>query len=156
MPLAQMPRLAPLLTSSEGEAAFVLAFDRDADGRDVVAVSVEATVAVQCQRCLGPMGLTITDTARLAVVAGPDEAERLPHDLDPLVVQDDQVALRDLVEDELLLALPAAPLHPPSECGVKLEHVNAGQATTTENEGQRGDNPFAVLADLTTDGHKRD
>jgi uncharacterized protein len=156
LPLGQMPRLAPLLTSTEGDAAFVLAFGRDAEKRDIVTVRVEAEVALQCQRCLAPLRTTIAEDARLAVVTGPDEAERLPAELDPLLAEDGQVALRDLVEDELLLALPAAPAHPPGECVVSLAQINGTEATTNDEAGQRSDNPFAALAELKTDGRKPD
>lgn len=156
LPLGQMPRLAPLLTSTEGDAAFVLAFGRDTEKHDVVTVHVEAEVVLQCQRCLGAMRMTVAEEAILAVVTGPDEAERLPAALDPLLVDDGQVVLRDLVEDELLLALPAAPVHRPGECGISLGQINATEATTIDDEGRRGDNPFAALAELKTDGRKPD
>jgi uncharacterized protein len=156
LPLGQMPRLAPLLTSTEGDAAFVLAFDRDAEGRHIVTVRVEAEVALQCQRCLGSMRTKVAQDAQLAVVSGPDEAERLPEELDPLLAEEGEVRLRDLVEDELLLALPVAPVHAPSDCGVSLEQINAAEATTGDEQGRRGDNPFSALAELKTDGHEAD
>ena len=52
VPLADLPRLAPLLTSSEGEAAFVLEFDTDAERRPTVRVRVSAELPLRYQRLL--------------------------------------------------------------------------------------------------------
>jgi uncharacterized protein len=147
-----MPRLAPLLTSLEGEAAFALAFRLDEEHRPVVGVEVQAELSLSCQRCMRPMRLPVDAAATLAVVSGPDEAERLPEELDPLLLEDDRVALRSLIEDELILAVPNAPMHPASECSVRLETVNAdpeGAEQTTAEPAR--DNPFAVLASLKSD-----
>jgi uncharacterized protein len=150
--LADLPRLAPLLTSLEGEAAFALAFRMDEERRAVVSVEVRAELWLPCQRCMQPMKLLVDESAMLAVVSGPDEAERLPDDLDPLLVAGNRLALRSLVEDELILAVPVAPMHPPSECVVRLDTVNADvqpdKPATTESVK---DNPFAVLASLKSD-----
>ncbi|MCB1773653.1 MAG: DUF177 domain-containing protein [Gammaproteobacteria bacterium] len=156
LPLAQMPRLAPLLTSTEGEAAFALAFATDDEKRAIVTVHVNAEIHVQCQRCLGSMVWPVDSGTVLAVVSGPDEAERLPDNLDPLLVEDERVALRTLVEDELLLAVPTAPTHAVDECAVKLDDVNAAEATGDSAGHQRDDNPFAALADWKSDGQQQD
>jgi len=156
LPLAQMPRLAPLLTSTEGEAAFALAFATDNEKRAIVTVSVNAEIHVQCQRCLRSMAWPVESTATLAVVSGPDEAERLPQDLDPLLVEDERIALRTLVEDELILALPTAPLHSVDDCAVRLDDVNAAEAAGDADRHRRDDNPFAALADWKSDGQQQD
>ena len=156
IPLADLPRLAPLLTSSEGEAAFALAFRMDAHRRPVVRVEVRAQLPVQCQRCLETMLLGVESSSMLGVVSGPDEAERLPDDLEPLLVGDDRVVLRSLVEDELLLAVPAAPMHPPEECTVKLDELNADAEQSSGAAPDGAGSPFAALADWKSDKENHD
>lgn len=156
IPLADLTRLAPLLTSSEGEAAFALAFRMDPDRGPVVRVEVRAKLSVQCQRCLDAMPLTVESSSTLGVVSGPDEAERLPDDLEPLLVEDDRVALRSLVEDELLLAVPAAPMHPPEECSVKLDELNADPEQSPDVAQEGAGNPFAALAGWKGDKENQD
>lgn len=151
--LAELPRLAPLLTSTEGEAAFVLAFDMDADRRPAVRVQVESRLPLQCQRCLGTVTWDVDAASRLVVVAGPDEAARLPDEVDPLLVEDGQLALRTLIEDELILAVPPAATHRPEECAVDLDAVNGAPA---ERESEPEPSPFAVLADLKSDENDQD
>jgi uncharacterized protein len=156
VPLAQMPRLTPLLTSSEGEAAFTLAFDVDDSRRPVIRVSVRAEIRLECQRCLGTLVLPVASTTTLAVVSGPEEAERLPDDLDPLLVENDKITMRTLIEDELILAVPTAPAHAADVCPVKLADVNAAGAGAEADHAAAEDNPFAALADWKGDDRKPD
>lgn len=144
--LSELPRLARLLTDAAGTAAFRLEFGRDEDKRPVVAVEVSATLAVRCQRCLETVRQDIACSARLAVVGGPDEAERLPDGLDPLLVDDGRVALRAVVEDELILSIPNAPMHAAEDCGVDLARVNRGGAVA--DVMRKAPSPFAALATL--------
>lgn len=154
--LADMPRLSPLLTSSEGEAAFALVFDMNADKRPVVTVSVEARLMLCCQRCMQPMPFDVASSTRLGVVSGPDEAERLPDDLDPLLLEQDRLALRSLVEDELILSVPPAPMHPVADCEVSLNDWQQAAVERTESDASTRDNPFAALAALKSDENEQD
>jgi len=154
--LADLPRLAPLLASPEGEAAFVLAFSMDEKRRPSVRVKVQARLVIECQRCLGPMWHDVDSESSLAVVAGPDEAERLDDDVDPLLVEDGQLELRSLVEDELILAIPPAPMHEADECEVELASVNVSDTAAAEIEDEDEPNPFAVLAALKSDRQNSD
>ena len=154
--LAVLPRLAPLLTSSEGEAAFVLAFETDAQRRPVVSVGVRAALLVRCQRCLQPMTVNVDSESQLAVVSGPDEAERLPDELDPLLVEQGRLQLRSLIEDELILAVPAAPLHAPADCDVDLNALNRFDGDEAEELENTRENPFAALAKLKNEPSEDD
>ena len=156
IPLADLSRLAPLLTSTEGEAAFVLAFQMNADHRPTVRVRVRAGLALQCQRCLDTMIHEVDAETRLVVVSGPEEAERLPDDVDPLLVGDDRFALRSLLEDELLLAIPPAPRHRPEDCKVNLDKVNSQPEQLVESGDEGVEHPFASLADWKSDRKNQD
>jgi len=76
IPLADLTRLAPLLTSSEGEAAFALAFRMDPDRGPVVRVEVRAKLSVQCQRCLDAMPLTVASSFSTRMTATPSLPRR--------------------------------------------------------------------------------
>lgn len=145
IPLGQFRRLMPLLASTKGEAAFTLDFTRDEQGRSVVRGRVEAELELVCQRCLGSMLLPVAAEVRLALVTGPDAAAQLPEELDPLWVEDGQVQLPDIVEDELLLAVPSTPRHPPQECPAAAKFAQAAEQPETPAARE---NPFAALAAL--------
>jgi uncharacterized protein len=144
--------LTPLLASSEGAAAFVLRFGRDEQHRPVIVGSVEANLSLICQRCLQPMDLPVRAEIGLGAVRGLEEAAALPESLDPLLVDDDSVRLRDIVEDELIMAVPAIARHEEDECQLALKSEEEDRT-----EDSRAENPFAVLASLniSSDDAKR-
>lgn len=141
MPLRECSRLLPLLADFGGEAEFGLAFGKLA-GRPIVRGSVRAKMQVVCQRCLDSMPLHVDANVSIAFVRGIDEANRLPDTVEPFVVEEDAVDLRVLVEDELLLAIPANPRHELQDCAVELESFSAGHLN------EKTASPFAALAAL--------
>ena len=138
--LGGLPRLAPALIGS-GDAEYRLAFHLDGAHRAVVSGQVVARLPVQCQRCLEPFALVVDSRFELAFVRGLDEAVRLPEPYEPVVAEDGWVRPLDLVEDELLLALPPVPVHSEPGCDV-------GRRTAPEARGDciESTSPFAVLA----------
>lgn len=139
--LAAFPRLAPLLASTSGEAAYELAFSRDAEGRAVIDCRVDAELALICQRCLAAMTRPVQARSRVAIVVGLDESADLPDGVEPLLVEDGVMTPTDLVEDELLLALPAVPRHAPDACDAN---------DVSSPDMRQAENPFSILASLKT------
>jgi uncharacterized protein len=101
---------------------------------------------LQCQRCLQPVETPVAVDRSIRFVRGEEEAATLDADLD-----DDVLALpraldlRELIEDELLLALPLVPRH--EQCPAPLiPPIDEPPA------GEERANPFAVLAGLRGKG----
>jgi uncharacterized protein len=142
--LDSLPRLAPALADG-GEAEYRLAFHLDGEHRAVVSGHVSAGLVLQCQRCLGPMLVPVDSHFELAFVHGLDEAARLPESYEPALTEDGWVRPAELVEDELLLALPPVPLHDAADCA-------AERMEPMPDDGPQADNPFAALAALRDRG----
>ena len=145
--LASMGRLSPLLYDKGGEeeAGFRLSFHRDRERHAVIHCEIKATLVLACQRCLEPMSLSLEIDSRLALVEGLEQAERLPEELEPLMLENDAVLhIAELVEDELLLAVPDAPQHSEADCApVQGADMDAAMENT-----QVEPNPFDILAVL--------
>lgn len=148
--LRDFPRLTPLLASVEGEAAFTLEFDRDPERRPRIRGQVRARLALICQRCLQTMELPVEVSFQLSPVNGPREAENLPEDYDPLLIEQALLHPQDLVEDELILAIPPAARHPEAECAISMADFVV-EPDVPESRGPRKENPFAVLSKLKRD-----
>ena len=138
--LGDLPRLSPLLSRSEGCAEYHFLFTRDQHRRPLIEGHVEARLWQQCQRCLGEMSIDVDSDFRLVVVQGLDEAEQLETEFDPLLAEEGEIRLIELVEDELLLSLPVVPLHPACE-GIQYDDDNTIAEEPREN-------PFAALKAL--------
>ena len=140
-----LQRFGELLASPDGVVEVVLEFSRDEENRYLVQVAFEADVGVTCQRCLEAMPARVTGSNTVAVVWTDEEARHLPKHLDP-VISEEACNLWDLVEDELILALPPFSYHRNEDCNTIL----AGLSRTDPVEAVSSDkpNPFDVLAQL--------
>jgi len=154
--VTRMPRLSQAIAEAEGPARVSANFDRDEEGRYILDLSVAMPVAVSCQRCLSPMLVELASHSLLAALWTDDQAEHLPSRYDPLVTSD-ETDLWSVVEDELLLAMPAFSYHDNIDCGADTEYQqkqNLGAPVV--EEPQQKDNPFSVLAALKGKGTQPD
>lgn len=135
IPLAEMPRLTDKLARNEGSAEFNVRFAMDNGGRPQVHAEVKAAPWLLCQRTLRPFAFVVNITTTVVVVRGDEEAEQLADDIEPVLASDGHLVLAQLVEEELLLALPLVPLDPGSEA---LPDVAVEDRQT----------PFSGLADM--------
>jgi len=141
LPLASMQRLRGSLDDTEGEARYSIEFGRDGLGIAFLALRVEAALPLSCQRALETFAYRVAIDQRLGLIASESEEASLPEGYEPLLVADGQLDLADVIEDELILALPVVPLKP----GAPLEWKDA--PAEDEADEQRP-NPFAVLGSL--------
>jgi uncharacterized protein len=142
--LAGLARLAPLLASQQGTLAVTLLLDRDEVGMRYLAGRVSGRLELACQRCLAPMEFALDSGFRLGLVRSEEEAQDLPAGYEPLLVAAEPMPLAEIVEDEVLLALPVVALH-------REPHPCAAQQQEPLPEGVQRENPFAVLAQLKRD-----
>lgn len=157
-PLATLDRLAALVPaerpvgpgdevnwSVRGERRLRVGFEPE------IWVHLRASVrlALVCQRCLTPVEAQLDLDRALRFVAGEAQAAALDADSEDDVLALTKVLdLRELVEDELLLALPLVPRH--ARCPEPLL-AGAGADPGIAFEDDRP-NPFAVLRKLKEPG----
>jgi uncharacterized protein len=137
--LAELDRLADLMDGAGGDAEVKLQFGLDDHGRRTVSGEIAAVLPVLCQHCLQAMDFSVDIDLNVALTWSDDEARNLPSVLDPVMVANDEgeVDLYQLVEEELLLALPSRGKGP--EIFGKIDEA-AGNSE--EN------NPFSSLAEV--------
>jgi uncharacterized protein len=110
--LHRMARLRPLLASDEGSVRFEAVFSRDALELATVRLSVVADLTLLCQASLEPYSEPVSRSSQLVVTEGPEQDEGLPEDYEPARVEDGQLVFLELVQDELILAIPQVPRKP--------------------------------------------
>lgn len=141
----ELPRFRDLLAADEGIVEAELTFSRDEEGRYLVQAVTNSMVTVTCQRCLQPMPVQLLTDSTLAVVWTDEQAKKLPASLEPVIVTEEEWSLRDLVEDELVLAMPPFSYHEQADCNTVLADLNAEPEA---DEPAKKSNPFDVLAQL--------
>lgn len=141
-----MPRLRAMWPDSDGEVQVQVHAQDDGSGRIIVRGEAQAALMLVCQRCLKPMPQHINAAFCLAWARNEREADAMQDETcDPLLSADGRIKLAELVEDELLLALPIVALHEIDECeaGVQEPATHAGVPELPAKQ-----NPFAVLEQL--------
>ncbi len=109
-------------------------------------LQAQTEVVLQCQRCLHPTMEALAVNRRLRFVQGEDEAERLDEDSeDDVLALQPRTDLHELLEDELILALPLVPMH--GQCPQPLWAGSDEAASLASADAQRP-SPFAALAAL--------
>ena len=108
-------------------------------------LEAEARVPLVCQRCLGPVEVDLEVDRSFRFVA--DEATAAAEDdeaEEDVLAESRQFDLQELIEDELLMALPVAPRHDvcPELPRFAVEDEGFEQAAEEKK------NPFAVLQGL--------
>ena len=140
LPLAGFPRLKDVLVSDAGEVTYALRGVRDARGMPSLHLKVDGTLLLRCQRCLGALAHEVHAKQLLVLASSQEEIDAEPATVEQpdRVVAGKEMPVRDLVEDELILALPYAPRH--EECEPRHEgiDVQSEHAMNSPFAGLRG------------------
>lgn len=150
-PLDVLPRLAEMNVDVPGEGLPPVRWVATGEARPVLGgepeiwlhLQAEADVRLACQRCLGPVRESVAVDRSIRFVRGEAQAAELDADSeDDVLALERWTDLGELIEDELLLALPLVPRH--DQCPAPLPLP----ADDEPAEQPERPNPFAVLAQL--------
>lgn len=148
--LSGMKRLQQVLIDEAEDAQCELVFSKPQAREYRLHLKVRAKLPLQCQRCLETYHEQVDSDVELALLHTEAEVELVPDNLEPYLVSEDSLDVSTLVEDELLLSVPAIPRHPEGEfCDAKTLHeFDEDEVLEEETESEEKPNPFAVLGDL--------
>ena len=111
-------------------------------------LTVDTSLPLTCQRCMGPVDLAVVVNRSFRFVDSEEAAEAQDDEAEEDVLAlSQEFKLTDLIEDEVLMALPLVHRHEECPVEVKLAVADPGfEAASAEKR-----NPFAVLAKLQGD-----
>lgn len=149
--LSSLSRLRDVLCEDSAglddeDVHFAIQFDRDALQVPYVELRIDAQLPLLCQRSLQRFLYPVHVVQRLGLLQGGSGQEEvdeagLPPDYESLLVPDDgMLRPADLVEDELILAVPVVPMMPGTEA------LQQDWQATGDDEVPA--NPFAALSAL--------
>lgn len=135
--LRDFARLRSSLADDAGELRYELRGTQDALGRRALRLKVDGVLTLSCQRCLESMTVPITIDATLVLAASEAEIDADADDPEApdRVLASREMPIGDLIEEEVLLAMPFAPRH--ERCSARHREF-----------GERRSSPFAGLSDL--------
>lgn len=135
--LKSLSRIADLVTSREG--ALEVRMQASRDGFDRLAGVIRGTLPLQCRRCQKVYDWTLNAEMALRLVWSEAEEARADTAMETYLVAEDSLPLRELIEDEVLLALPMLPRC--ETCENAVQEV----APPVPAEAPARENPFAAL-----------
>ena len=145
--LSEMPRLTETLTgeAKSADVGFVLTPRDGTRGLSAVELTVDAMLTTSCVYCAEPCRIRIEKTVPFLLTQTEDEADSLPIDEDgefDVIVGSTHFDLAHLVEEELLLSLPAFPRHEVCQVQPQKETREENALNSVKNK------PFSGLSDL--------
>ena len=156
MPLKRLKRLESMLAPADegdqdellarNDAAFSASFGYDEQGLVTIRIAVKAMLPLICQRSLAPYQEKVERNSLLVVIERESEQDQVPERYDPVLVENRRMALQDIVEEELLLAVPQVPRNP-EVAEIELSTDGEVRVPSTTENGQ-SHRPFAGLAGL--------
>lgn len=149
IPLNDFPRLKEQLFEGEEDDSIVnvhLEFTRTDTRLPVVRGTISSALQMTCQRCLKGTEELFETKLEVVLVSSDAQAEKLQEGFDTWLVEEQQIFLRDFIEDEILLALPLVIAH--DECDAARKLIEALPENEITEVQQEDDNPFAILKEL--------
>lgn len=137
LPISSLSRLVDVLLDTRGELQCELSGYMVGEHQRFLRLKVSGVLKLRCQRCLEAVDhlLAVDNTFRLVRPGAPWPDDDLEDDRADAIEGSQELVLLPLIEDEILLALPFAPMH--EVCDTSLAYVADLEPS-----------PFAVLAKL--------
>ena len=115
--VAASERLADRVAPGAASVAWRIEGTTDEAGRPALGISISGNVPLECQRCLATFALPIAQRTVTVLAKSESDADVLDADSgDEVLVADHPLDSAALIEDELLLTLPYAPMHDEGRC----------------------------------------
>jgi uncharacterized protein len=136
-PLEDFPRVRDSLHASTGSLRYEVRGIPEDRGYPALRVRLEGRLQLVCQRCLGALEHPLQIEVSLLLAATQAEIDTEPFEPEgpERIVAGKEMPVHDLIEDELLLAIPIAPRH--ERCVAEAAHGESGKHC-----------PFAALRGL--------
>jgi uncharacterized protein len=135
--VAGLSRLADSVASTEGSIRYTVRGMQE-DGKSFLLLHVSGICHLRCQRCLEDLLHPVDIASRLELLEGAELMQDDASDEVDGIEASKELDVEGLVEDELLLSFPFAPMHEEGVC--ELASKGSGRA----------DDRFGILAQLKT------
>ncbi|NGN97020.1 23S rRNA accumulation protein YceD [Grimontia sp. S25] len=141
----QLERIAEATEGVISDAEVKLSFDIDAQGLKIVRGNAKVDVNLECQRCWKAFPYHCEVEFIYSPVFNEDQVGNLPDAYEPALVDENgEINLLQLIEDELIVALPQVAMHDEVDCEVDSDGMVFGEIPLADERP----NPFAVLKNL--------
>ena len=142
IPTKDMSRLKKSALSILPTVSVQLQVTTGLNGLPRISGEVECVLGLRCERCLDEVELTLNPTIDVLVKSESEQITEAYEGLEFYEYTGKSLELTELIEDELLLALPLAPKH--DDISLCNQDMIAWLASN-EEPAEKAENPFAIL-----------
>ena len=116
--IAELERLASMVSAAEADFDVRLEGFEDTERRPCLRLQISGRVPLVCQRCLEPLTLEIAANRSFVLAHREQDLPDLSEEDDEIesLLADGKLNALALVEDEILLQIPMAPMHEVGSC----------------------------------------
>jgi len=126
----RLTRVADVLAQGPAEISWRIAGAADGEGRAALDIELTGEVTLRCQRCLGSLAWPVRHHGTVLLAASESELAALDARIEAeVVLAAGPLDPLELVEDELILALPFAPRHPADTCSPPADPMTTHRRT---------------------------
>jgi len=116
--IGKLTRLKSLLHSDAGSVRATLRFRQRGGGWLGLALDYQADVELVCQRCLEPFRHELADNVNVVLADAESAMATVPAGFEPFELEGGRFQPAQLIEDEVIVAIPLVPKHARVEdCG---------------------------------------
>ena len=134
---------------ADDELTAQICFRTGADGLPLIELKISGQLFLECQRCLGPVAWEAGMESQLTILTADEESSLLEDPFESILIDAGGLDLVQVIEDEILTALPLAPVH---ENDPNCYEVSA-DGSNSEIIKEPMHKPFADLASLVNSGN---
>ncbi|MPY26294.1 23S rRNA accumulation protein YceD [Shewanella psychropiezotolerans] len=146
IPGKQLKRLNELSAGDCSDVTVSLQCGEDLQGIVYLNGKAVTELTLICQRCMTLFTTEVTVDFSFSPCGNEAEIDELPDAYDPIESNEiGEVRLHQLIEDELIVAMPLIPMHVSESCGQGDQDIVVGEIEPSQEERP---NPFAVLEKL--------
>ena len=142
--VAELSRVAEDCADDSGQVHWSLQGGMHVNGYPQWKLEVKATLQLMCQRCLTPFAYQLNSHTTLILARDDEKADEMEVELDDesldVIVASRAFNILEMIEDEVLLAMPLAPRHQQCTDGVVPELAS--------DESDEAELPFSGLKGL--------
>ena len=130
--LNELTRLLEVLHSAVGSVRAALRFRQRRDGWIAVELDLQASVELVCQRCLEPFRHELAERVDVVLADAATLPATVPEGFEAFELEEGRLRPAQLIEDELIVAVPLVPKHARLEdCG-SLARYSAERSERSE------------------------
>ena len=138
-------RFSQLLVDSSSLVDVDISFLNREDSILVMNLKLSGCFLLTCERCFESVQFSINKEYNYFICHKWKEnnLKQIPVDYDLLEVESESLELSLLIEDELILSLPFAPLHDSADCEKPVKIIT--DISRDDKDKEKSSNPFSVL-----------